>query len=206
MRNYEDVGHLVADMFNMVNVDEPVSVIADKDVVVEIMQEMLTYENTTIDYCNIDILDYDKEYVISLCYDNDDEKYYIVVDRAYNYDTEKYNRIGGYVLLHEEANSKALIDMQNYEEIFLTGHDWFIIGEDDSFEIDEEEENNQEDPKAEETIKDSDKSANGEYTVTVKCNVDPDDVSGLVRDVERSVLHMYEMFDEMNRFRRLLGW
>lgn len=96
--------------------------------------------------------------------------------------------------------------MQNNENVTMSRHDWFVIGEDDSFETDDDEENNQEEPEDAEYSQDPGKDSNAEYTVTVKCNVDPGDVMGLVRDVERSVLHMYEMFDEMNMFRRLFGW
>lgn len=141
MLRYDDVEQLVADMFHTLEADEDVvSVIADKDLVLEILQEMLTYEDTTVDYCNIDSFDYDKEYFISLSYDDDDECWYICVDSAYNENKEKYNGMGGYVLFHENVNSKALTDMQNNEMSFLTGHDWFVIGEDDSFESDDEDE------------------------------------------------------------------
>lgn len=139
MRKYDDIEELVSDMFDIVDVDEPVSVIADKDFVVAVMQEMLTYEDTIIEYCDIDILGYDREYFICLRYDNDDECYYICIDRIYDYNSEKYIGTCGYVLFHEDANSKALIDMQNNEMSFLTGHDWFVIGEDDSFEADDED-------------------------------------------------------------------
>lgn len=137
---YDDVEQLVADMFHTLEVDEDViSVIADKELISQIMQEMLIYEDVAIDYCNIDAFTYDKEYFISLHYDDDDEYWYICVDQIYNYNKEKYNSMGGYVLFHEDVNSKALVDIQNNEMSFLTGHDLFVIGEDDSFKSDENE-------------------------------------------------------------------
>lgn len=139
---YDDVEQLVADMFQTIEADEDViSVVADKDLVLEILQEMLTYEDVTVDYCNIDDFTYDneKEYFISLHYDEDNEYWHICVEHAYNDDRDKYIGMGGYVLFHEDVNSKALIDIQNNEMSFLTGHDWFVIGEDDSFESDDVE-------------------------------------------------------------------
>ena len=137
---YDNVEQLVSDIFHTLEVDEDVvSVVADKELVSSIMQETLTYKNVSIDYCNIDSFAYDREYFISLSYDDDDECWYICVDPAYNGNKEKYNDMGGYVLFHEDVNSKALIDIQNNEMSFLTGHDWFVIGEDDSFETDDEE-------------------------------------------------------------------
>lgn len=133
---YDDVEQLVSDMFRTIEVDEDViSVVADKNLVLEIMQEMHTYENVNIYCCNIDDFAYDrdKEYFISLYYDDDDECWYVCVGQAYNIYNNKYVGMGGYVLFHEDVNSKALIDMQNNKMSFLTGHDWFVIGEDDSF-------------------------------------------------------------------------
>lgn len=144
---YDNVEQLVADMFHTVEVDEDViSVIADKDLVLNIMQEMRTYENVNIYCCNIDDFAYDKdkEYFISLYYDDDNECWYVCVDQAYNIYNNKYVGMGGYVLLHEDVNSKALVDIQNNEMSFLTGHDFFVINEDDSFVTDEEDVNNEE--------------------------------------------------------------
>ena len=136
---YDDVEQLVADMFHTVEANEDIiSVIADKDLVIEIMRELLTY-NTVIDFCDIDSFDYNSEYRVYLKYDDEDENYqHIGVDQIYNKDTGRYLGLSGYLLLHEDINSKALIDIQNNEMSFLTGHDWFVIGEDDSFEADDE--------------------------------------------------------------------
>lgn len=140
MLKYNGIEQLVSDMFHTVEIDEDiVSVIANKDLVIEIMQEMLTYDNVKIDRLNIDSFVYDKEYFISLYYDDDDECWYICADQSYIYDTGKYVAMGGYILFHEDVNSKALVDIQNNEMSFLTGHDFFVIGEDDSFETDDED-------------------------------------------------------------------
>ena len=138
---YDNVEQLVADMFHTLEVDEDiVSVIADKDLTVEIMQELFTYENINLEYCDITVKEnYNREYFCSLSYDYDTEGYYFCIEPAYNGEKGKYLGINGYVLFHEDVNSKALIDMQNNEMSFLTGHDWFVIGEDDSFEADDDE-------------------------------------------------------------------
>lgn len=207
MINFENVEALVSHMFDKVNAEDTVSVVSDNDLAISVMKELLNYNNVALEIVDIDSFEYDKEYLVTLLYDEDEENYWRVsVEKAYNNVKEAYFGTGGYVLFHEDINSKILVDIQNNENVEMTGHDWFIIGDDDSFETDEEEENNQEDPEDEESIQDSSKDSNAEYTVTVKCNVDPGDVVGLVRDVERSVLHMYEMFDEMDNFKRLFRW
>ena len=191
---FDNVSELVTYMWDkIVDTNEPVTVIADKDTVVNVMNDLLTYDDVVLKDCDIKI-EYNREYFVSL-YREDEGDWGVYVHPAYNDENNRYYGKNGYVLFHEDINSKALVDMQNNDVAKMTGHDWFIIGEDDSFETDDEEENNQED---EETIEDSDENSNREYTITVKCNVNHGDVMTLV--------HMYEMLDEMNKFRRLLGW
>lgn len=207
MINFQNVEALVSHMFDCVNAEDPVTVVANKDLAIEIMTELLDYNNVALEFVDIDSFEYDKEYFVTLLYDEDEEDYWRVsVEKAYNYVREAYFGTDGYVLFHEDINSRILVDIQNNENVEMSGHDWFIIGEDDSFETDDDEENSHEYPENGASSQGSGKDTNAEYTVTVKCNVDPGDVVGLVRDVERSVLHMYEMFDEMNMFRRLFGW
>ena len=195
MINFENVEALVSHMFDKVNAEDSVTVVADKDLAIGVMNKLLNYNNIALEIVDIDSFEYDKEYFVTLLYDEDKEDYWRVsVEKAYNDFREQYFGTDGYVLFHEDINSKILVDIQNNENVEMSGHDWFIIGEDDSFEADDEE-NNQED---EDTIEESGEDSSGEHTVTVKCNVVPSDVMTLV--------HMYEMFDEMNRFRRLLGW
>lgn len=71
MLNFEDIEHLVSHMFeNLDNADNLVSVISNKSMVIEIMKELLEYENVILNSCDIDDdCDYDREYLISL---NDD--------------------------------------------------------------------------------------------------------------------------------------
>lgn len=208
MLHFDDIEELVNYMFEKVNTDNPITVAADKDLAVDIMTELLISKDVTLEFVDIDSLEYDKEYYVTLLYDEEEADCWwrVSVEKAYNDVRGEYFGMGGHILFHEDTNSKILVDIQNNESVEMSGHDWFIIGEDDSFETDEEEENDLEDQEDEETTKYSGEDSNAEYTVTVKCNVNPGDVVGLVRDVERSVLHMHEMFDEMNRFRRLFGW
>lgn len=207
MINFENVEALVSHMFDCVNAEDPVTVVANKDLAIGVMNELLNYNNVALEIVDIDSFEYDKEYFVTLLYDEDEEDYWRVsVEKAYNDFHDQYFGTDGYVLFHEDINCKVFVDMQNNENVTMSRHDWFVIGEDDSFETDDDEENNQEYLEDEEHSQDSCKDSNAEYTVTVKCNVDPGDVVGMVRDVERSVLYMYEMFYEMNRFRRLFGW
>lgn len=204
---FEDVEDLVTYMFDKVNTDDPVTVVADKNLTIDVLAELLTYKDVALELADIDTFEYDREYFVSLLYDEDEvDCWRVSVEKAFNYERDEYLGMYGYLLFHEDINSRILVDIQNNENVEMSSHDWFIIGEDDSFETDDDEDIEQEDVENEDTTKGSGEDSKAEYTITVKCNVDPSDVVGLVRDVERSVLHMYEMVDEMNMFRRLLRW
>ncbi len=154
MQNFEDIEHLVSYMFEKLEGDEPVSVVADKNFAVEVMQELLTYNNTILNMCEIEASnEYDREYLVSL-YNTTDEGYWnINVEKIYSYEKEKYFSIGGYVLFHEDVNSKALIDMQNNDFMPLIGHDWFVIGEDEETNTDDNDEENDISTVNDETVK-----------------------------------------------------
>lgn len=166
MKNYDDIEELVLDMFDIVDIHEPVTVIADKDLSVDIMQELLTYENVILDIASIDSYEYNKEYRTTLALSADDGYWHIIIDQAYNDFENKYFGIGGYILFHEDVNSRIIIDMQNNEYITMSGHDLFVIGEYDSFELDEnDEDNEEEDTDNEETgVTEKDNLSNIPYT------------------------------------------
>lgn len=131
MQNFENIKDLVAYMFDKLDGEEPVSVIANKDLTVSIMKELLDYDDIILDICDIDSFEYDSEYLVSLRDEIDTDYYHVSVEQIYNYEKEKYFGTDGYVLFHEDVNSKALIDMQKNENVELSGYDWFTIGDDE---------------------------------------------------------------------------
>jgi hypothetical protein len=95
MLNFENVEDLVSHMFaNLDNEDNLVSVIANKQMIIDIMVELLNYKNVILNSCDIDDNnDYSREYRISL-YDNVDSDYwYVNVEKDYLVDTGYY--LGG---------------------------------------------------------------------------------------------------------------
>ena len=191
MKSFVDVEKLVIHMFDNARGNEyPVSVIADKEITVKIMSELLAYEDVILDTCDIDDFEYDREYIITLRDEIGTDEWHFEVMRDHLDDVDKYLATDGYVLIHENVNSKCKIDIENNAYGDIVELDWFTFDEYDNFEsdYDEEVENDAEDSNADSTVS----------TISVKCNIDPCDVVSMV--------HMYEMFDEMNRFRRLFRW
>ncbi len=76
MKNFENVEELVAHMFEKLDGDDSVSVVADKDLSVVIMKELLDYDDVILNFANIDTYDYDKEYLVSLYHETGTNYWY----------------------------------------------------------------------------------------------------------------------------------
>ena len=102
MLNFDNVEDLVADMFE--NLDEEnhlVTVISDRELTLEIMHELLNYNNVILNSCEIDdIQDYGKEYFVSLFDDVNSDNWYINVEKSYLEEKGKYLSTDGYVLFN----------------------------------------------------------------------------------------------------------
>lgn len=197
MLNFKNIEDLASHMFEKLNGDEPVSVVANKDLAISIMQELLEYKNVILKYANVDDYEYDKEYIVTLHDDCDSDSWDIAIESIYNYEKEMYFGTDGYVLFHEDVNSKAMLDMQNNENVELSGHDWFTIGEDESediteYDTDEETDLDVDDP--EDGLDDSD------YSVIIKVGLDSEEAEDIIRDMRKNFQReISDMFDMLYR-------
>lgn len=128
-------------------------------------------------------------------------------------------------MFHEDVNSKAIVDMQKNEYLPLGEHDWFAISEDEESDND----NGNADTETTYTVngkpvdkktfnkhvskfapdlvdKNTDVSNDGNYSISVKCNLDADEALEIIADMERRMTRMNDMFREMDCFRRLFNW
>ena len=195
--NYEYIADYMKDYINDVN--DSISDVTNKDMAVEIMYELLRWEDVNLSKCNIEHDSYyDKEYLITLYYDPDDnDKICVDVEEAYSDALDRYIVGSDSVLFYEDVNSKALIDMENnpfFENIF---HDWLTIG------LEESEDFNEDDSKAENGLDASDsedESTDSGYSVTVKVGLDTEEAEGIIRDMNRNLnRHVSNMFDMLYR-------
>lgn len=199
MLTFENIENLVSHMFaNLANENNLVSVIANKHLTTAIMVELLNYKKVFLDSCEIDYEEeYDKEYIVSLFDDMESDSWYVNIEKCYLLEKEKYISTEGYVLFHEDVNSKALIDMQNNEYMPLGDHDWFTIGDDEIENIDEDgwdEDSNLDNADPEDESKDSG------YSVTVKVGLDTDEVERMIRDMRKNFQTEFsEMVDWLYR-------
>lgn len=142
MINFENIGDLASQLFQYTDTEEHlVSVVANKEIVTEIMAELLNYEDVVLDSCIIDFdEEYNREYILSLSDDIHSDAWHVSVEKCYNESKDIYYSTEGYVLFHEDVNSKALIDIQRNEFMPLGEHDWFTVGKDEELEDSDDEE------------------------------------------------------------------
>lgn len=193
MLNFENYEYIADYMKNYIDdVNDSISVVTNKDMTVEIMYELLQWEDINLSKCNIEHESYyDKEYMITLYCDPDDNKKICVdVEEAYSDDLGRYIVGSDSVLFYEDVNSKALIDIENnpfFENVF---HDWFTIGKEGSDDTDETDEEIELDDDFE------DESTDSGYSVTIKFGLDTEEAEEMIRDMNRnSNRHISDMFD-----------
>lgn len=202
MLNFDNIEDLVSYMFDHLDdEDAHVSVIANKEMVIGVMHELLNYENVMLTSCEIDYAaDYDKEYIVSLSYNGISDKWYVSIEKGYLVEKEKYLAIGGYVLFHEDVNSKAMIDLQNNEFMPLGDYDCFAIGEghnedENSYSINGKSVSKEEFDNFVSKFKESDNKS--DYSLTVKMNVGTDEggkiFSDLKEDLRKEMVGMIDM-------------
>lgn len=185
MLNFENIEDLVSHMFaNLDNENNLVSVIANKQMITDIMVELLNYKNVILNSCDIDYEEeYDREYIVSLFDDVESDNWYVNVEKSYLPEKEKYVATEGYVLFHEDVNSKAMIDIQNNEYMSLEDYDWFTIGEEKLEDINED--NNDVKTNLDGTDPDNELDDSG-YSITVKVGLDTNEAEKIIRDMRKN--------------------
>lgn len=196
MLNFENIEDLVSHMFaNLGNKNNLVSVIANKQMITDIMVELLNYKNVILNSCDIDYEEeYDREYIVSLFDDAESDNWYVNVGKSYLPEKEKYVATEGYVLFHEDVNSKAMVDMQNSKIFPLDDHDWFTVGETEFDDADADADGNNKDIDLDD-VSDKDESTDSGYSITVKVGLDTNEAEKIIRDMRKNFQReLYDMF------------
>ena len=215
--NYEDFACEIADAFDSLD-DEfgDVSIIAKYEEVKEIIRELLClgYDVASIDIHREEFEEYYDEYRIAL---NQDGVW-----------CEKFKRKNGYfdddasiTYVMDNCSSTVFKNIDS-EEIYevCVGEDDLDEDSDDDIEdesertytvngksVDKKTFNNYVSKFAPDLVDDEDnESGNGDYTISVKCNLDADEALEIIADMERRMTRMNDMFREMDCFRRLFNW
>lgn len=199
MLNFENIEDLVSHMFaNLDNENNLASIITNKSMTTDIMVELLNYKNVILNSCDIDYEEkYDREYIVSLFDDVESDNWYVNVEKSYLPEKEKYVATEGYVLFHEDVNSKAMVDMQNNEYMSLGEHDWFTIGKEKLENINED--NNDVETNLDVTDPEDELDDSG-YSITVKVSLDTGEAEKIIRDMRKNFQReFYDVFDMLYR-------
>lgn len=213
---YKEFACEIADKFDTLDKEnfDDVSVIARPKEIKEVFRELvcLGYDLCNITYERIDWDGYEDEYILSLS----PEGIWI----------EKFKRENGYIEDESSATyimdncSSAVIpycksknlyevsvgdsdDSGNDEEEFEAERTYTVNGK----SVDKKTFDKYVSKFAPDLVDDEDsESENGDYTISVKCDLDADEALKIIADIEHRIIHMNDMFREMDCFRRLFNW
>lgn len=213
--DYEEFACDIADTFD--NIKEEygdISIIAKYNEATEIIKELLCigYNVASVELHREEFENYYDEYIIGLNHDG--------------VWCEKFKRDSGY--FNDESNvtyimyncSSAVIpyckseniyevsvkdvnDSENDDEASEAERTYTVNGK----SVDKETFNNYVSKFAPDLVDNEDnKSRNGDYSISVKYNLDADEALEIIADMERRMMHMNDMFLEMDNFRWLFNW
>lgn len=217
-KDYEEFACDIADKFDTLDKEnfDDVSVIARPNEVKEIFRELvcLGYDLCNITYERIDWDGYEDEYILSLF----PEGIWI----------EKFKRENGYIEDESSATyimdncSSAVIPYCKSKNLYEVS-----VGDTDGSEDDEEESETEHtytingksvdketfdkyvskfSPDSVDNEEKDKTSDDDNYSISVKCNLDVDEALGIIADMEHRMMHMNDMFREMDCFRWLFNW
>ena len=113
---------------------EVVNMIAHREIVLETLRCIEYSCDIEIGCLDIDFIDdYDKEYTLCAYYGDSSDLLNVSVEKSFDEAKNCYLGMDGYILIHEETNSKALRDILDNHNSEISDYDWFVIGEDDAF-------------------------------------------------------------------------
>lgn len=213
--DYEEFVCDIADKFDLVK-DEfgDVSIIAKYNEAKKIIKELLClgYNVVSVELHREEFENYYDEYIIGL---NHDGVWCEKFKRDSGYFTDESNVI--YIM---DNCSSAVIPYCKSKNLYEVS-----VGDADDSEYDDEESETEHtytvngkavDKKtfdkyvskfAPELVDNEDnKSGNGDYSISVKYNLDADEALEIIANMERRMTRMNDMFREMDNFRRLFNW
>lgn len=213
--DYEEFACDITDSFDDIdNEFGDVSIIAKYDEAKEIIKELicLGYNVASVELHREEFENYYDEYIVSLNFDG-------VWCEKFKRDTGYFNDESNVTYIMDNCSSavipycksenlyevsvKDVDDSESDNEESETEHIYTVNGKavnKETFDayvskfapdlVDNEEET----------------SDNNGYSICVKCKLDADEALGIITDMERRIMHINDMFHEMDNFRRLLRW
>jgi len=128
MRVITNVNEVVELMSQEIDIESLSStLVADFDYIYKTLKKFLTYDNVELTYCDVDTFEYDREYGLTLHLDICRNVWEIDVWQTYNEDKNMYYGMDGFVIYHEDVNSKCMLDMLNNKTLRPSRTEWIVI-------------------------------------------------------------------------------
>lgn len=218
--DYEEFACDIADKYESIRNDEynDVAVVAKYEEAKHIIKELLCigYDIHSIEMHDDEWDGYNAEYICSIY---DDEIWCEPMLRENGYLTDD----SPIMYIMDNCSSKVIPYCKGKTVYEVS------IGDTDSFENDDEKESETERiytvngksvdkktfdeyvskfaPKLVQSDDNEDETSdNDDYSISVKCNLDADEALEIIADMERRMMHMNDMFHELDNFRRLFRW
>lgn len=201
--SYEKLVGYISDTFH--SIDDKygdVAVVAKYDEAKEIVRQLFCfgYDIASIDIHREEFENYYDEYLVSL---NFDGVWCEKLKGENGYFTDESTVI--YIM---DNCSSAVIPYCQGEEVYeVSINDEFVCDNDNKSDerLYTEDENYVNGKKSDKEKKDNEYN-NDAYSISVKCNIDADEVLEIIKNMENRITNINDMFREMNNFRRLFNW
>lgn len=188
-----------------------ISVYGKYDIIKVVLENLITNGFTIaneIELEDYDISHYDKEFVLYVTEDG------VNVEKAYRNESYLYGS-EDVSFVHEDCSSVLLkyidsnkiyefgyVDEDDCDEVTDSKHEYIVNGEN----VDKETFDNYVSKFAPNRVDKKKISDNDGYSISVKCDLDADEALAIIKDMEKRMVHMNDIFREMDRFRRLFNW
>lgn len=213
--DYEEFACDIADKFDSLeNEFGDVSIIAKYEEAKEIIRELLClgYDVASIDIHREEFEEYYNEYIIGLNYNG-------VWCEKFKRDTGYFTDESNVIYIIDNCSSAVIpycmsrnlyevsvgdtADFENDGKKSEAEHTYIVNGK----SVDKKTFDKYVSKFAPDLVDDeNNKSRNSDYSISVKYNLDADEALGIIADMERRMMHMNDMFYEMDNFRRLFNW
>lgn len=213
--DYEEFACYIADKFD--NIDDEfgdISIIAKYEEAKEIIRELLClgYDVASVELHREKFENYYDEYIVSLNFDG-------VWCEKFKRDTGYFNNESNVTYIMDNCSSavipyckskniyevsvKDVDEFESDNEKSETEHTYTVNGKD----VNKETFNAYVSKFAPDLVDNKEKTSDdGDYSISVKYNLDADEALEIIADMERRITHMNDMFHEMDNFRRLFNW
>lgn len=190
--HFDYIEELCDEVLNRLEADEDieVSVVGKYDDICVFIKDFLNREDVIFNYlniCNPDCDDYISEYIVDIW--TRDGK--VIFDCEPTMDGDEYDFYEGDILYMLDGTKQAIADNCKYDKKYFV-----IIGEDEY----------EDECECEDCECCKDKYSKGNWEINAVLKLDTTEANKIIDEMEKKLLHVNDIFKEMNNMKNLLGF